>query len=604
MIRLAMALSTFSGKMEECECYTERGFDDKEREWSSKYISQMEPTVFYLLENYDDDIELVLLCSKETHSIISGMDKDSIEIFLERVNDRARFLGKKDVRVKTILLDKDKSIPGVRETARYIKENTVVNGNDKLWIDIHGGFRDISVTFNALISLLKVYGIRTDKVVTVQWSGGKTSLVKDVTDSFRMFDFVSGMNEFIQYGSADSLLGFDKEFIDKSILECIRDISDGTKLCDPYLYKKGLHNLGKRLSKVEKHGEYTGLFEQYIRDDYGELLDQPTNLGIIKRCYKKRMYQQALTFIESLMPESIVENKVIFFNNNEMGIIKKIQDTQEQYRSSVYSMSSFLINNYINNKIEDYLNYSECCGSDSENLRVIEAIKKPELLKGDFFSDGEYIEIEKHYKRIGKVYIYTDLKKDFYDDAGGFLRLHKALKKCRNMTNHAQEGKSERPEIKDIDNAISYYIELADRVFDPNNREIVKHNYMNSLLYDNQESKKGKSKNYTNKDQKSSRGFNIIEEALKKVDIALSGTDEVADLLEINSVHKMTIDKIGKNVKKKLRLEGKLDNGGEAIIPGSSFTEGEDLEKHIGKEKEVVIVRIQDGKYICSLNEE
>ena len=480
MIRLAMALSTFSGKMDETECCTEEGFDNREQVWSTKYISQMEPTVYYLLENYDEDLEIVLLCSKETYSFINGMDKDSYEFFSERIQSRADLTNSK-VRIVPILLDNNNSVPGIRETARYFKEETVVGPDDKLWIDIHGGYRDISLTFNAIISLLKVYEIKTDKVVTVQWSNGKASVIKDVTDSFNMFDFVSGMNEFIQYGSADTLLSFDNEYIDKSILESIRDISDGTKLCDPYLYKKGLVELGKRLSKG-KQGKYTDLFEQYIRNDYGELLDKPTNLGIVKRCYKKKMYQQALTFIESLMPESIVENKVIYYNDKETKVLKDIQKVQGLYKISEYSVSSFLVDNYIY-RIKQYLNYSGYSDPQNEKKMVLEAIQKPRLVNGGFISDDECIEIEKKdHSVVGKVYIYSDLKKELFNDAGKLLRLHKALKNCRNMSNHAQEDKDERPRIKDIDNTINYYIELAEKVFNPDNREIVKHIYRNSVL--------------------------------------------------------------------------------------------------------------------------
>lgn len=601
MIRLAMALSTFSGKMDEYVCCTEDGFDGRTDSWSSSYISQMEPTVFYLLENYDDDLEVVLLCSKETYAIINGVEKDSIEFFVDRVNERAKALNKKEVEFKKILLDKDDSIPGIRETARHIRDNTKIDSDDnKFWIDIHGGFRDISTSFNAIISLLKVYGIRTDKVVTVQWAEGRTSKIKDVTESFRIFDFVSGMNEFVQYGSAETLLAFDNEFIDKSILESIKVISDGTKLCDPLLYKKGLIELGKRLAESKKQGKYTDLFERYIKDDYGQLLDKPTNIGIIKRCYRKKMYQQALTFIESLMPESFVNNKILFANPNEMDKVSRLQEEQGD-KTNNCSENAFLINNFIYNIQFREGNF----GNKKFNQQVLEVIKDPSNLIKDFISDGDtvYIKRKGTNKKLGEIFVYTELKSEYHNAAGKLLRLHKALKNCRNMTNHAQENQNLRPDINDIDKALSYYIELAEVVFDPQNREVVSHDFKESILYE-----KKKSDNEENKDRHgydfSSNGYNTFGEALKNVDISRMEKVSQEEMLEVGSNHWMVIAKKGKGAKKKIRLEGELENGELAIIPGSYFDENENLDDYIGKECEVIIDRIQDGKYICSIRKE
>lgn len=58
------------------------------------------------------------------------------------------------------------------------------------------------------------------------------------------------------------------------------------------------------------------IFSEYIRRDYGELLDRNrrTPVQIIKRCTEKGLLQQALTFAESLMPAFIMNSGFLLFN--------------------------------------------------------------------------------------------------------------------------------------------------------------------------------------------------------------------------------------------------------------------------------------------------
>ena len=55
-----------------------------------------------------------------------------------------------------------------------------------------------------------------------------------------------------------------------------------------------------------------GIFADTIKEDYGALLDENKRsvLDIIGRCIDNKLYQQALTFSESKIPQFLFDNRV------------------------------------------------------------------------------------------------------------------------------------------------------------------------------------------------------------------------------------------------------------------------------------------------------
>ena len=83
--------------------------------------------------------------------------------------------------------------------------------NPRLYIDPHGGFREVSLVAEAVISLLKVEGIEVAGIYGIEHGQGKENKIVDGSAGFHIFDFVSGINEFINYGRANSLESFLKK---------------------------------------------------------------------------------------------------------------------------------------------------------------------------------------------------------------------------------------------------------------------------------------------------------------------------------------------------------------------------------------------------------
>lgn len=324
-------------------------------------IGQLEPTVKYILRKLpDDELEIVVLCTNDTcklESTINDVTYTAISYFVDRIcecivetdqyekkndwkpdfKDQVAELNCGRVHFVCVKIDEYNPKAGIERTVEWIRDNSSkVDG--KFWIDTHGGFRDVSLVSNAIVSLLKVYNSVPDAIVGVRYGGTKEIINQE--SSFKMFDFVSGMNEFIQFGSADTLEDYYKNLGDgpiKKALSAMTKISDGTRLCDPKLYITGLDALAVCIDQVPAEDELFTIFVDYIKRDYGDLLDKKkrTNLKIIKRCLDKKLYQQALTFIESLMPEDFVSNKIVYYKKAYEGTIQTDRDNAKKKYLSV-----------------------------------------------------------------------------------------------------------------------------------------------------------------------------------------------------------------------------------------------------------------------------
>ena len=245
----------------------------------------------------------------------------------------------------------------------------------RLWVDTHGGIRDVSLLINVVAFLLYQFkDVELAGIYGTEYSTDKTSenRVIDQRNAFESLSFVSGMSDFMNFGNVDVLEAYYKTNSSggtKEILEFIKAmklISDGTQFCDPYLYTQGLDALGIAIQEIEKEAlnpenALLPIFYRTIRDDYGVLLDpeKRTGFDIIKRCIRKKQYQQALTFIEVLMPEYFFEKRILYFSESDRIIAKEAAvEAGREYEGTV----GFAFNKY-------NMSYMEKCFKHSEDVR-------------------------------------------------------------------------------------------------------------------------------------------------------------------------------------------------------------------------------------------
>lgn len=388
-------------------------------------------------------------------------------------------------------IDLDKPEEAIQNSVEKIKhmKDEFPDEEIRLWIDTHGGLRDVALLINVVGYLLEEFA--DFKIAGVYGTETQNHRILDQKNAFYSLAFVSGMSDFMNFGNVDVLKryyeseisGGDEEI--RKLVDAMQMVSDGTQFCDPYLYKEGLNALSDVIESqsedsLQAEKALLPIFYDTIKKDYGNLLERErrSDIDIIERCMKKKQYQQALTFIEALMPEYFFENRILYFSDVDME--KAEAATEKSYKSA------------ISNVLDNFLERVNNCFKNQKDIRNTLAVKAG-ILAGAKVSDEFASDIEQILK---KNHAPTDLslgmKKNLKDsemvvsigegnsiqyksdisfvDRPRLIRvmqMHRVLKDSRNKFNHAVEGNAgadlskRRPELKHVLIVMEKYITEA-----------------------------------------------------------------------------------------------------------------------------------------------
>lgn len=273
--------------------------------------SQLEPiTHMVSLERRKRGERLDKIIILETEETMLSRDgrKSAVDFYKERV---ARILDT-DVEFVDIPIDENKPAGGIaRATEILLQEyDEQKKGNDRmnLWIDTQGGFRDVVMVFNAIISLLREQGIEPRGIYSIRYTPDNTREnpcpIIDQTRNYDIFKFVSAMQEFMDYGKATGLREYYRE--ENDFVKAVTGIADAIQMCQPQKFEDAIRKFADYLEsgRYENDDLYLPIFVNFMKSDYGILLVQPDNtIEQIKWCVKKEFYQQAMTIYIEKMPE-------------------------------------------------------------------------------------------------------------------------------------------------------------------------------------------------------------------------------------------------------------------------------------------------------------
>jgi hypothetical protein len=206
-------------------------------------------------------------------------------------------------------------------------------GKPCVYLDTHGGFRDFALVIPGILSLLQLEGIEIKDVFGIRNIYNKETNVTDyniisVQDKVNIFQFMSGMDEFVNHGQAESLEKFLRNRKGSSeLVTIIEKIAYGIQLCDIRTFEDGLADMRKYYhnstseERTDTEDPYISLFRETIRSGYGELLGSTPDVGTeIQWCLKKGFLQQALTLVESKLPELLSEKGILTYNENGIDV--------------------------------------------------------------------------------------------------------------------------------------------------------------------------------------------------------------------------------------------------------------------------------------------
>lgn len=465
------------------------------------YIGQMEPILVWKAQQYPaDKIKVVVLCTRQV-MCMDFSTEDPItdaQFFMKSVCEQLETgidlsgyvkesftrqeFDSDDNRLQFTLvpIDEEDTVSGITASVELIrkwKHDSDASGAC-FWIDAHGSFRLIMTILSGMVSLLKIDGIVPDEIYSSKFSNHIMRLA-DGREAFDFFEFVTGMNDFINYGNADVLRTyFEKKKAagpEKDIIKAIDKIALGTQCCDTISYKQGLTALAKYIDSPDiTPDSLLGVFLDYIRESYGDLLltKKRTTLLIVKRCLDKKLYQQALTFIESSMPEEIVKKNLLTFGPScytDRDNISNAGGDLDYYLFDSFLKMGGLFPTKRFCSLKDAVRYY---AQHKEDLRKILSGKPVSGMNIDFFVNTEdknnllpfdktrttgFRDIPSSLKGIGSKVPAGDL-----DALGLFLRMHQLLKKCRNAFNHSLE---DRPALEDILTLTELYIQFAEYLY-------------------------------------------------------------------------------------------------------------------------------------------
>ena len=339
---LLLALSTVSnGKL---NCFSYRYRDEP----SFNGYYQLEPIPKFLNEKLEKEKQehldcIITLNTKEVNSSVLDTvicnSKNGIEyefcnitakIFFEKMLCNGQKAFQQMPKIISIPIDVDDIVPGIilaMNQLRKLKENS----NDfNLYIDMHGGPRNTQMTFQTILSLLKHESIYPSSIYTIIMNKSKPNTIKDDTKYFDYIDFVSGMNEFLNFGKPISIKSLNNlnDLSLRDFTEKANQVADALTLCDMSAFQKSLEDMSNWLNNREiKQDSLLELFIKNIRMDYGVLLKENHDvIDEIQWCLTKGYLQQALTLIESKMPEELFKKGIFSYDENLMVEIKKDPD--------------------------------------------------------------------------------------------------------------------------------------------------------------------------------------------------------------------------------------------------------------------------------------
>jgi len=291
------------------------------------------------------------------------------------------------------------AIPKIVKEVLKIKEMGI-----NLFLDMQGGSRVSTFIINAAVNMLQDDTIKLERsYATLYNRNNVVHQLRDESLSNHVFDMVSGMDEFLNYGRAkkfEEYFAYYKENYKKGekleeelIVETIDEISDAISICNVDGFYIGLNKLKprievyKKLPSENKDAIFQAFVEKLEKTYEGILSENRRAIDVMEWCLEKEWYQQALTVCESKMPQQMVTEKVVYYcksskeKNKEVAKLNKYFREAKINKNAIKDTALFVVKNmkhyendkknknllYLIDKGELYSDY--CTGADRERFK-------------------------------------------------------------------------------------------------------------------------------------------------------------------------------------------------------------------------------------------
>ena len=366
---ILLSMSTLPDKVKQNKFKFETG--EEERIFYGK--SQLSPdtkTILSILDAKGEAIDrIVILATKEARekkerSLIDGEGKeiskenvDAVSFFEDEI---LAYVAKRKensedgeyclwnlslTRDKFVVVDLDKYAPENTEEVIYDAVKAIKGDDDKeinLYINMQGGIRSTMMKMNAITELLETQNVKIVGRYANNYNGREPQPYESasVGDDYRPYELVTAMTIFKKYGRGEKLLEYfsdaDKYPLAKKLAEVIKLAADSIQLCDVDRFDEAIEAI-RNFDEEYKESEASPTLKiiyQDIKSDYESILNaEHKYVAQIRWCLNKGFLQQAMTILESKMPDEYVRSGILYFcqKGQEEDVLNKLELMYENY---------------------------------------------------------------------------------------------------------------------------------------------------------------------------------------------------------------------------------------------------------------------------------
>lgn len=260
----------------------------------------------------------------------------------------------------------------VQAIQAFAKEHSYNMDDIVLHVDMSGGPRTASMMLLAVLRIIEYLGIHIGTILYANVNDGDENnnvIVYDALSVYQLFDFIAGVSEFDQYGSAKVLEKSFKDQIEdneiiKELLFVMNNFSDAISLSSRGLFKKSMERLSPALqsiSSIDCNDDFNlnllKLISAKLSDTYKYTINNnDDDLGYIEWCLKHGYLQQALTLFTEYVPRYICYN-MLMINKEEYQdavVIDKAKATLSAVRKGI-SLFKQKCKGEVNPEFEKYM---------------------------------------------------------------------------------------------------------------------------------------------------------------------------------------------------------------------------------------------------------
>ena len=302
---------------------------DYENIHGEKTQTTNESAIRYLLKFFPLD-KIFIFASKKVRNDIRGyVGEDGkpcthLQFSLERFK---KFLTASDYFVFDYDEDgtDDDNLKSIAKMAEHVQK-FAADEEVTLHVDLTGGMRHVNMMMLELTRLLEYSGMTVGKILYSNYKGSTTpGTVEEIQNVYDLFQLISGVEEFVNFGSAKALDSYYKNKRDKlsaplaKLLDAMKNFAEAIKLCHYGQFRESIENLHDAVHDFDKHESadvedilMARLIER-IRKNYHDLIANrdKDDLKIIRWCLENDYLQQALTLYTERIPDYLGEKKVI-----------------------------------------------------------------------------------------------------------------------------------------------------------------------------------------------------------------------------------------------------------------------------------------------------